>query len=242
MIGKPDSEVVSGTLTSIKEHNLPHKILTSKEIHEQFPVFEPSDDEIGVYEDNAGYVNPELCIETYMDIALKNGANAHYEEELLSYDIDSTTQIITCITNKQTYTCDKLILTIGAWAKPLYEKLLPFELLIQRRVLYWFEPEIQTDMFQNMPVYIWDNGIKGNFYGFPEQQGYPNAIKVAIHYCDQLLEDSMNCKTPWDIDRQVHDWEVETMRSMIKDRMPNLNGKLLQTETCMYTTTPDHHL
>lgn len=52
--GKPDSVVVSGTLKSIKEHNLPHEVLSATETRERFPMMHLADDEIGVYETNAG--------------------------------------------------------------------------------------------------------------------------------------------------------------------------------------------
>ena len=48
MIGLPSSEVIMGTIESIKSHNLTHEILTAAEIRTRFPAFEVSDDEIGM--------------------------------------------------------------------------------------------------------------------------------------------------------------------------------------------------
>lgn len=47
MIGLPDSEVISGTMASVKEHDLKHEILTSEEIRKRFPAFNVSSREIG---------------------------------------------------------------------------------------------------------------------------------------------------------------------------------------------------
>ena len=50
MMGMPDSVVVRGTLASVKEHNLPHEVLTAEEIKNRYPAFRPSHDEIGILE------------------------------------------------------------------------------------------------------------------------------------------------------------------------------------------------
>ena len=47
MIGLPDSEVILGTIASIKKENLSHEILTSQEVRSRYPAFNVSDDEIG---------------------------------------------------------------------------------------------------------------------------------------------------------------------------------------------------
>jgi sarcosine oxidase len=145
MIGKPNSEVIQGTLQSIQQHSLPHKILSSQEIRQKYHVFNTNDDEIGIWEANAGYLHPEVCIETYIEIAQINGVIIHYGEGLKSYaTIGSGPQkgSVEVITDKGRYIGKKLILTVGAWALDLYASQLPFPLYIVRRVLFWFE---QTD-------------------------------------------------------------------------------------------------
>ena len=74
MIGGPDSEVMSGTLRSVKEHNLKHTILSAEEIRSKFPFFSPSEDEIGIFEDEAGYLLAEACVSSYQALARANGA------------------------------------------------------------------------------------------------------------------------------------------------------------------------
>lgn len=48
MIGLPDSEVILGTIASIKKENLSHEILDSQEIRSRYPAFQVSDQEIGM--------------------------------------------------------------------------------------------------------------------------------------------------------------------------------------------------
>eukprot|EP01040_Poterioochromonas_malhamensis_P013732 gene13732-15135_t len=197
MIGPPDSEVVRGTLVSIAQHSLPHQILSATEMKERYGVFHLSEEEIGVWESNAGYLHPEVCIETFIALAKQHLANTHYDEKLLSYErvdptlAESQGMTLQVVTDRGKYHCKKLILTVGAWANEIYGHALPksFPLTIERRVLFWFEPTEPDNFelhnqFKRMPVYIWDLGKTGlgNFYGFPEQAGY-EGIKVAMHHC-----------------------------------------------------------
>jgi sarcosine oxidase len=43
------------------------------------------------------------------------------------------------------------------------------------------------------------------------------------------------------IDREVHDEEVEFIRSYLARYVPDLDGDFLYAKTCMYTNTPDEH-
>lgn len=47
MIGSLDSEVIQGTMKSVKEHNLLHEVLDAQEIKKRYPVFNVSPDDIG---------------------------------------------------------------------------------------------------------------------------------------------------------------------------------------------------
>jgi len=259
MIGHPDSTVVKGTLRSVAEHNLPHEVLSSAEIRRRFPAFQPAlDDEIiGILEEDAGYLVPELCVQAHCAAAERNGCRLNYEEALVSWDLLEDGSGVRVTTTKAVYVAGKIVLAVGAWAPEVYGKSLEssggMRLHASRRVLYWFNPTTEgaegdekegggdgLDQFREIPVYIWDLGEgKGNFYGFPHQPGgQPGGVKVAMHYVSPTIQ--TEC-TPDTIDRKVSDAEVEAMRGVLKDRMPRLAGDLITTETCMYTNTPDEH-
>ena len=61
-------------------HNLPHQLLTSSEIREHFNVFAPEDSDVGVFEDTAGFLVPELCIRAFLTMATRQGATLHFGE------------------------------------------------------------------------------------------------------------------------------------------------------------------
>lgn len=82
MIGRPESEVIAGTLQSIRAHSLQHEIWSSAEMKDRHPVFQLSDD--------AGYLFSELCIQSYIYMAKECGAAIHFDETMLSWHQQDT--------------------------------------------------------------------------------------------------------------------------------------------------------
>lgn len=239
MIGLPESTVVTGTLKSVQTHSLAHEVLSAAEIRQRFPAFQPNENEIGILEKEAGYLVPELCVQAHCELAETHGAELHFEEPMISWT--ALTHGVEVTTSKGTYTAKKLVLTVGAWAPELYgqsiSELMP--LTASRRALFWFEPkEPDSSAFDHIPVYIWDIGEQGNFYGFPKQSGPPGGVKVAMHFVDSSIQ--TEC-TPATIDRAVQTMEVSAMKAVLTDRMPLLPGSIVDTATCMYTNTVDEN-
>ena len=117
---------------------------------------------------------------------------------------------------------------------------------------YWFQlsnPE-HIPVFARLPVYVWDLGPGGSFYGFPllsDQKG----VKVALHQTSDGGEGNGDGDTsrpqcdPEAIDRIVSEEEKQSMKQLLKRQIPLLGDDetagLLETATCMYTMTPDAH-
>jgi sarcosine oxidase len=249
MLGKPDSEVIKGTLSSIREHSLPHQFLTSEEVMSRYPAFHLQADEIGVYEDNAGYLHPELCIESYVHMAKKHGAVANYGEKMLYYEQSAgETDIMRVKTDRTEYTCNKLILTVGAWAPQVYGNTIGIPLQIERGVVFWYDRSPVQSSLVDYPVYIWDCGDKGGIYGFPEQPaGYGSAIKVGMHFgktqanLDQV-KTLRKCTTK-SIVREVKDFEKVAMKELLCELFPSFaDSELIDSSTCLFTMTSDMNL
>lgn len=91
MIGAADTEVVSGTMRSVITHDMPHEELGAKEMRQRFPMFKLSENEVAIYEANAGYLMAELCVESFITMARKHGAELHFEETMLDWeDVEGT--------------------------------------------------------------------------------------------------------------------------------------------------------
>ena len=234
MIGSPSSATVSGSIRSAQEHDLFHEILDATEIQRRFPPLKPNPGTIALYEKLAGFVRPEASVSAHLQRAAQLGAELHFEEPVLSWQAASGGDGVEVITSQGRYRAERLVISPGAWAPDLLGLTLP--LVVERQVLYWFNPVGGIGPFlpDRFPVYIWEAEEGVQFYGFPAQGGAQDGVKIAYFY------KGVPC-TPETIDRTVHEDELLKMRSCIADRIPALNGLLLNTVTCLYTNTPDQH-
>ncbi|WNZ25076.1 N-methyl-L-tryptophan oxidase [Leptolyngbya sp. NK1-12] len=232
MIGPPKSTTVSGSRRSAQEHGLAYEILDAQQIHARFPLLHPDPSAMALFEAKAGFVRPEAAIRAHLQRAAQLGAALHFEEPVL--DWHTTEQGVQVITTKTTYEADRLVIAPGAWAAQLLKLEIPF--VVERQVLYWFEPLRHRDLFDyaHLPIYIWETEDSVQFYGFPAYADSTEGVKIAFFRAGKVC-------TPDTIDRTVYPHEVEMMRKYLNQYIPDLNGKLLDTVTCMYTNVPDEH-
>lgn len=234
MLGDPESEVVSGSLRSAREHGLPHEPLDAREIHRRYPVLHPSAGTVGVFEEIAGTLRPEECILTYLHEAERRGASLRQEEPVLEWH--STSSGVEVRTEAGTYTAGQLVLAPGAWAPELLRLDLPLQVL--RKVLVWFGPKKGDAGFRpaRLPIWIWETEegtVPYGFPTFPEWDG--GGVKVGLH-------DGGNPCTAETVDRQVHEEDIAALRAALADRVPALaEGEVRRRCVCLYTNTPDSH-
>ena len=154
MIGPKDSDVIQGTLKSVRTHDLAHEILSSHDIHTRYPILHPNNNEIGVYEHEAGYLIPEICVLTYQEKAIDYGADLKFQETVVKWEININTNIIEITTNTNTNICycKQLVLSVGSWIKDNNinhnNSIINSIHKIERKVLYWFRsPPSHTSHF-----------------------------------------------------------------------------------------------
>jgi sarcosine oxidase len=220
MIGAPDSEVVSGSLRSAREHGLAHEMLDAATIHRRFPALTPGAGTVAFHEPEAGVVFPEEAIRAHLDVAVDHGAHVHFDEPLEDWRVTSS-GTVEVTTARGRYEAGRLVLAPGPWASQLF-KLPDLPLTVDPQVLYWFEPSGGSAVFSPdvFPIYIWDLGDGVQFYGFPADDDH--RVKVAFF-------------------RTKNDDEA-SLRSALAPCVPALAaGSLVETAACRYTLTPDHH-
>ena len=220
MIGAPDSEVVRGSLRSAREHHLDHELFDAAEIRRRFPPFTPRPGVVAFYEKAAGSLFPEEAIRAHLDRAARHGADLHVDERVEDWRVLASGSI-EVTTTRSRYECRAMILAPGAWAASLFKiAWLPLE--VEPQMLYWFAPADGAAPFApgRFPIYIWDLGAGVQFYGFPaDDRGY---VKVAFFRSPHI--------------------DIDAMRAALAPCMPALaNGLLVESVSCKYTVTPDHH-
>ncbi len=220
MIGSPDSDVVTGSLRSAREHGLEHEVFTAAELHRRFPPFTPRQEIVAFYESEAGSLFPEEAIRAHLDVAVDSGAHLHFDERVEDWAVSASGRIEVC-TSRGSYETDRLILAPGAWASGLFKlEWLPLE--VEPQQLHWFVPEGGAAPFapDRFPIYIWDLGEGIQCYGFPAEDD--GRVKVAFFRSKVKGE--------------------HAIRDALGAVLPSLaNGTLVETVTCKYTLTPDQH-
>src|SRR5258706_12015175 len=79
----------------------------------RFPQFVLTD-ELGYYEDETGYLRPELCVQAQLQLAKNYGATIRLNEKVTSIVPHGSTAV-TVATDRSTYRAEKLVLSAGAW-------------------------------------------------------------------------------------------------------------------------------
>ncbi len=234
MLGAPDSEVVSGSLHSARKHGLPHEELDAREIRRRFPQFRIGDDTVALFERAAGLVFCERAVTAHLEAAARRGAKLLFEEPVLRWQ-PTPNGGVTVTTAKATYSASQLVITPGPWAPALLAELgVPF--VVERQVLYWFQPPGGVAPFlpERFPIYIWQQPSGATPYGSPAVDGPGGGVKVAF-YRKPVAEPC----TPDSVDRRIRDDDVADMRMAIREFLPELDGMLVKAVTCLYTLTPD---
>ena len=222
------------TIDTARKFNISHSVLTSDELKERFPQFRIEDNYIGYYEDKAGFLRPELCVETQIELARQQGARINFNEKVRQL-VPLTDGSVEVRTDKGIYNANKVIVSAGPWITEIFPEYTDL-FKVYRQVLYWFDlPENSPTEYlpENFPVFIFVGTGENDIYGFPAIDGSNGGLKVAF-------EEYVTDTTPEKINREIT--EEETKRAYnkyIARHLPELNNKCVKAAACLYTVTSD---
>jgi sarcosine oxidase len=234
MIGRESGVLVTRSEMSARRFALPHEILSASELRRKYPVFNVEDDMLALWEENAGYLRPEACIEEQLGQATRAGAKLHFDEPVLEWHA-SAAGGVSIRTAREHYVADHLVIAAGPWA-PQVLRDMQLPLRVTRQVAYWFEPRGSIDLFRQdrLPVYLLETEATHSvLYGFPLTGPQSEGVKVAQHGSDETC-------TPENVFREIRPADELSIRERLAGVIPLLGGRLLQAETCLYTMTPDN--
>ena len=235
MIGRADGGLVAGSQASAEQFDLQHELLSAAQMRRLYPAFKVDDDWVALWERDAGYLHPEVCVAQQLQQAALAGAELHFDEPVVKWNALSGGGV-SVRTTRERYDADHLVISAGPWAPQILRELhLP--LRVTRQVVYWFEPSGSIELFrrQRMPIYVREME-KGQplLYGFPLTGPDSEGVKVGLHGSEDVC-------SPETVDRAVGPGEELSIRERLAEALPSLAGRLLHTETCLYTMTPDEH-
>ncbi|HEU5369136.1 MAG TPA: N-methyl-L-tryptophan oxidase [Ktedonobacterales bacterium] len=222
------------TIATAEQFGIAHSVLETDQIRQRFPQFHLVGDEIGYYEENAGFLRPERCIQAQLALAGRFGATIQTGEQVLSYESDATNSSVTIHTARGHYTAEKLVISAGPWVGSLLEETYARYFTVYRQVLYWFglKGPIEPFLPGRFPIFIWARP-NSSTYGFPAIDGPAGGIKIAT-------EDYTKATTPDTVDRAVSGAEIRAMHEQhITSGFPDVGDICVKAVSCLYTTTPD---
>jgi len=231
MIGPPDGLVVSGSLRSAAEHNLPYELLAPEATRERFPAFRLADDLVAVLDPRAGYLDPEACNKAHISVAREAGAEARFNEPVIAWTPDGAGVRVT--TASGDYFADRLVIAGGAWSGELLRELgLP--LTVERQSVFWLEPDGELESYDSarFPIYAHEHKPGSICYGFPR---LPRGVKASVMHGGETSQH------PDRVRRTIEASEAEPLRAALQPVLPGLaKAAIRESGVCIFTNTPDH--
>ena len=202
-------------------------------VRQRFPQFRTRDDDVAYWEPDGGYVRPERCIATQLQVARRHGAHVMTNTAVTAIAPDAMGATVTA--GSQRIACGQVVLAAGAWTPGLSPgPAASRHMTVYRQVLHWFDVEdpaaFTPDRF---PTFIWMHGASHDdyFYGAPIPPG-STGLKVATEQYVQTSDpDALDRTVPSEVARAMFDQHLA-------GRMAGVRPIALRGAACMYIVTP----
>ena len=235
MAGPPDGELVRGALESARLHGLAHELLDADGIRRRFPVMQPREGIVGVYEPSAGVLLLDACMRTLLTQAEAYGAELWTDTRVTGWRADGTG--VTLHTTSGDVHADRAVFAPGAWMNSLLAleqtaSPMQLNLTVERQTSHWFAPRpgvtgLRADA---CPITLLQTADARLLYTLPD---VGHGCKAGLHHGGDIV-------TPDTVDRTVGMHEEERVRALLDDWMPGAAHRVLDSAVCLYTNTPDH--
>lgn len=234
--GKKENENIAGVRNSASIHHIPIARWTSAEARDQYPAIRAPEDFDVIFEPDAGFIRPELAVTSFAREAAKNGAVIKGRTPALEWRLEGERVVVA--TTGVEYSCDKLVITAGAWSSRMAPAL-NIRLRVTRQLLAWVSPPRSEDFsLTNFPCWFVEDPDLGTFYGFPLLKdgrfSGPIGLKLAHHFpgipCDA---DGIDGPMPAD--------EEEKLKAFLRKYIPSAGDNIVATKKCLYTSSDDGH-
>jgi sarcosine oxidase len=229
--GSESGRIVAGSLASCQEHDLPHEVLSARELAQRFPGWQLPAGIVAVHQPDAGFVASERAIVAHTALARNAGADIRAREALLGWRLTGA-GTVEVTTTRGRYEAERLVLSTGAWiadhVPELAGKAVP-----ERQALGWFRP-LEPEHFRlgHFPVGLVESGDRPA-YVFPEW-GIPGFKIGVYHHLGETGHADVLSREPNDTDEAV-------LREAIRRFFPSANGPTMSLRCCLFTNTADEH-
>jgi len=230
--GPAEHLLIAGALESSRRYQVPVEKVSASE----YPLFQVPSDYCCLLERDAGFVRPDLAIESMLNAARASGAELKSNEKVIAWNqVDGGMEVIT---EKGNYQARKLVIVSGAWGGQMIPQLKQ-HLQVTQQALVWVKPKNDRDVALGvLPCWtLADEKYPGIFYGFPalppRRGGSGRGFKLAHHAPGLKVED---------LDREdpaLQETILDSIRDILSRYFPGRFENELILESCRYTNSPD---
>jgi monomeric sarcosine oxidase len=228
-IGAADSHDLIAIQQALTQASRPFEVLDAADAAQRFPAFQLQDDQVAIYQQDAGVLAATRCVNAMLRTAARYGAVLQSLEPVETLKLGQDVEVTTA---KGHYSAEKIVICAGPWlAKVMKELQLPLR-IEQQQVLYVTVNNGHLHTPNAMPLFI-NHDPATEVYGFPLFD-HPTAIKISDHAnapTVELEQRTFDLTQPWG------QHTIERAKSFL----PNILGDLVHFELCLYTKTPDEH-
>ena len=229
--GQKDRTIMQGILDSSKQHRIPVEVLSSLDAKNRFPGFRFADNDVCIFERNAGYLLVDNCLLAHLTNAEKLGATVR--QKTIVDSLSKTSDGFILKSGNTEFKAKKVVISAGAWAANLLPGKYKPVLSPHRVPLFWF-PRIadRPSSEGNTTCFAFDLA-EGFFYGFPQLSS--DGVKMGLH------KPGMKIINPSAFNRELADDERNPVKDFIKAKLTFVRPTITKEATCIYTMTPDEN-
>lgn len=232
--GAPETDTFQALQASMDTAQLNYEALDRADIQQRYPQFALKAGMVGLFHADSGLLRASRCVLAHIRLAQSRGATVLDRTPVLAITPSQNGAVVK--TEKETFSCDRLILTAGSWAKNILAQQgihLPLEIMPCQ--LGFYRPN-QPKLFEpgTFPVFFAHiNGDYGEMpYGIPHEDP-AIGVKITTFYGWDTVE------RPEDVDYTPSLAWTKRIRNFARAYIPNAAGPLISTRRCLYTLTPD---
>ena len=231
----PQTHGVDGFFDNVRAAARAHDIALTEfangaAIRARYPQFAAAQQEKGLFDPAGGFLFPERCIESELELAQASGATLALGRMVAGYH-EGPDGVSVSTDDGEVHSAAKLLITAGAWTPRLVGSALGSRAKVTRQVLHWFEITGRAERFDPAacPTYIWQVDRPSVLYGFPLAGDPSGGVKIAH-------EEDHGAVDPDTVSRTATAAESDYMyQTYVKPFFPDLGPRCLRTEVCLYT-------
>lgn len=226
-IGTDGGELITDAVKSADEGGVAYELLDVDALRTRFPQHAVLDDDIGVYERDAGSVHPERAINAAVSRAVDLGARVETGTVVSRIEFGTDHVVVECADS--VIEARTAIVSAGPWFTDLVPEL-DLPLRNQRSILSWFSggTYFAADRF---PTFVREShDLRG--WGLPDLDG--SGVKIGISGQPKPWLDR-----PEDNRAPVTSAETKPIEAFCRTAFPDLAPQVAHAESCINSKTPD---